>query len=176
MFLKKTPNKSGRINLAIVDGYYDKATKKTKHKVIESLGYLDELEKQYDDPIDYFTKRAKKLTEEKKARQAPINFTFYDSDRLCVGDNLRKNFGYAALSKIYHELELDKFLNNRQRHTKESYDANTILKMLVYSRILAPASKKSSFDHREMFFEKTNYSLDDVYRCLSFLNVNFHEN
>ena len=170
MFLKKTPNKSGRINLAIVDGYYDKATQKTKHKVIESLGYLDELEKQYDDPIDYFTKRAKKLTEEKKARQAPINFTFYDSDRLCVGDNLRKNFGYAALSKIYHELELDKFLNNRQRHTKESYDANTILKMLVYSRILAPASKKSSFDHREMFFEKTNYSLDDVYRCLSFLN------
>ena len=170
MFLKKTPNKSGRINLAIVDGYYDKATKKTKHKVIESLGYLDELEKQYDDPIDYFTKRAKKLTEEKKARQAPINFTFYDSDRLCVGDNLRKNFGYTALSKIYHELELDKFLNNRQRHTKESYDANTILKMLVYSRILAPASKKSSFDHREMFFEKTNYSIDDVYRCLSFLN------
>ena len=170
MFLKKTPNKSGRINLAIVDGYYDKATKKTKHKVIESLGYLDELEKQYDDPIDYFTKRAKKLTEEKKSRQAPINFTFYDSDRLCVGDNLRKNFGYAALSKIYHELELDKFLNNRQRHTKESYDANTIMKMLVYSRILAPASKKSSFDHREMFFEKTNYSIDDVYRCLSFLN------
>ena len=170
MFLKKTPNKSGRINLAIVDGYYDKATKKTKHKVIESLGYLDELEKQYDDPIDYFTKRAKKLTEEKKARQAPINFTFYDSDRLCVGDNLRKNFGYAALRKINHELELDKFLNNRQRHTKESYDANTILKMLVYSRILAPASKKSSFDHREMFFEKTNYSIDDVYRCLSFLN------
>ena len=170
MFLKKTPNKSGRINLAIVDGYYDKATKKTKHKVIESLGYLDELEKQYDDPIDYFTKRAKKLTEEKNQRQAPINFTFYDSDRLCVGDNLRKNFGYAALSKIYHELELDKFLNNRQRHTKESYDANTIMKMLVYSRILAPASKKASFDNREKFFEKTNYSLDDVYRCLSFLN------
>ena len=170
MFLKKTPSKSGRINLAIVDGYYDKATKKTKHKVIESLGYLDELEKQYDDPIDYFTKRAKQLTEEKKSGQAPIHFTFYDSDRLCIGDNLRKNFGYAALSKIYHELELDNFLNNRQRHSKESYDANTIMKMLVYSRILAPASKKSSFDHREMFFEKTNYSLDDVYRCLSFLN------
>ena len=45
MFLKKTRNSKGRINLAIVDGYYDKATKKTKHKVIEPLGYLDELEK-----------------------------------------------------------------------------------------------------------------------------------
>ena len=31
MFLKKTPSKSGRINLAIVDGYYDKATKKKQN-------------------------------------------------------------------------------------------------------------------------------------------------
>ena len=42
--------------------------------------------------------------------------------------------------------------------------------MLVYSRLLFPASKKSSYDDREHFFEKTDYSLDDVYRCLSFLD------
>lgn len=40
--------------------------------------------------------------------------------------------------------------------------------MLVYSRLLAPVSKKSSYDNREKFFEKSNYSLDDVYRCLKF--------
>ena len=44
------------------------------------------------------------------------------------------------------------------------------MKMLVYSRLLFPASKKSSYDDREHFFEKTDYSLDDVYRCLSFLD------
>lgn len=170
MFLKKTPTSNGRIRLSIVDGFYDKTTKKTKHKVIESLGFLDELEKQYDDPIDYFNKRAAILNKEKQEQKAPINFTFYDSDRLCVGDDFRKNFGYVALSKIYHELGINTFLINRQRHTKEEYDANTIMKMLVYSRLIAPASKKSSFDNREMFFEKTDYSLDDVYRCLSFLN------
>ena len=170
MYLKQTKQKNGRIHLDITDSYYDKEKKKTRQITIENLGFLDELEKQYDDPIAHFQKKVEKLKEEKKARQAPINFTFYDSDRLCVGDNLRKNFGYTALSKVYHELELDKFLNNRQRHTKESYDANTIMKMLVYSRILFPASKKASFNHRDRFFEKTNYSLDDVYRCLSFLN------
>ena len=170
MFLKKTPNSKGRINLAIVDGYYDKATKKTKHKVVESLGYLDELEKQYSDPIAYFTQRVKQLTKEKNEKNTPINFTFYDSDRLCPGDTFRKNFGYAALSKIYHELGINTFLINRQRHSREEYDANTIMKMLVYSRLLTPASKKSSFDNREMFFEKTEYSLDDVYRCLSLLH------
>ena len=44
------------------------------------------------------------------------------------------------------------------------------MKMMVYSRLLFPASKKSSYEGRERFFEKTNYTLDDVYRCLSFLN------
>lgn len=170
MFLKKTPTPTGRIRLSIVDGYYDKNSKKTKHKLIESLGFLDDLEKQYDDPIDYFTKRVALLNKEKQEQNAPINFTFYDSDRLCVGDDFRKNFGYVALSKIYHELGINTFLINRQRHSNEEYDANTIMKMLVYSRLIAPASKKSSFDNREMFFEKTDYSLDDVYRCLSLLN------
>ena len=130
----------------------------------------DELEKIYDDPISHFQKRVEQLKEEKKKHKAPINFTFYDSDRLSPGDDFRKNFGYAALSKIYHELEVDKFLINRQRHTREDYDANTIMKMLVYSRILAPASKKASYEQRERFFEKTDYSLDDVYRCLSFFD------
>ena len=170
MYLKKTPNQNGRIRLSIVDTYYDKAKKCSRQKTIESIGWMDELEKQYDDPIAHFQKRVEQLKAEKAARQAPIHFTFYDSDRLCIGDDLRKNFGYAALSQIYHELGLHTFLTNRQRHSKEQYDANTIMKMLVYSRLLFPASKKSSYDDREHFFEKTDYSLDDVYRCLSFLD------
>ncbi len=167
MYLKKTPNSNGRIRLSIVDNYYDKKKKCSRQKTIESLGFLDELEKEYDDPISYFSKRVELLNQQKKEKQAPINFTFYDSDRLCLGDNLRKNFGYVALSKIYHELEINKFLNNKQRHSKEKYDANTIMKMLVFLRMLYPSSKKASFDNRDILFEKTNYFLDDVYRCLS---------
>ena len=170
MYLKKTPNAQGRIRLSIVDNYYDKQKKCSRQKTIESIGFLDELEKIYEDPISHFQKRVESLNQQKKEKQAPINFTFYDSDRLCIGDNLRKNFGYAAFSKIYHELRLDTFFHNKQRHSKESYDANTIMKMLVYSRLLAPASKKASYDNRDQFFEKTDYSLDDVYRCLTFLN------
>ena len=170
MYLKKTPNSHGRIRLSIVDTYYDKAKKCSRQKTVESIGWLDELQKQYDDPIAHFTKRAAELNEEKQKKQAPIHFTFYDSDRLCIGDDLRKNFGYSALSRIYHELGIHTFLTNRQRHSKEQYDANAIMKMLVYSRLLFPASKRSSYDGRERFFERSDYSLDDVYRCLSFLD------
>ena len=169
MHLKKT-NRNDRIYLSITDSYYDKQKKISRSKTIESLGYLDELKKIYDDPIAHFQKRVEELREEKKLKKAPINFTFYDSDRLSVGDDLRKNFGYAAFSKIYHELGINKFLKSKQRSSKEAYDANTIMKMLVYSRLLYPASKKASYDNRDKFFEKTNYSLDDVYRCLTFFD------
>lgn len=169
MHLKKTKRPNGRIFLSITDSYYDKQKKTSRSKTIESLGYLDDLEKQYPDPIAHFSKRVEELRKEKQNKQAPVNFSFYDSDHLCINDDFRKNFGYTALSKIYHELGIHTFLNHRQRHSKEEYNANTIMKMLVFSRLLAPASKKSSFEHREYFFEKTNYSLDDVYRCLSFL-------
>lgn len=169
MHLKKTKRPNGRIFLSITDSYYDKQKKTSRSKTIESLGYLDDLEKQYPDPIAHFSKRVEELRKEKQNKQAPVNFSFYDSDHLCINDDFRKNFGYTAFSKIYHELGIHTFLNHRQRHSKEEYNANTIMKMLVFSRLLAPASKKSSFEHREYFFEKTNYSLDDVYRCLSFL-------
>lgn len=167
MYLKRTKQKNGRIHLDITDSYYDKQQKKTRQITIENLGFLDELEKLYDDPIAHFAKKVERLKIEKKARLAPINFTFYDSDRLLTSDTgLRKNFGYAALSQIYHELDIHKFLINRQRHSKEEYDANSIMKLLVYSRLLYPSSIKSAFENRERFFEKSNYSLDDVYRCL----------
>ena len=45
MYLKKTPNLNGRIRLSIVDTYYDKAKKCYRQKTVESIGWLDELEK-----------------------------------------------------------------------------------------------------------------------------------
>ncbi|MEX1029009.1 MAG: IS1634 family transposase, partial [Paenibacillaceae bacterium] len=48
--------------------------------------------------------------------------------------------------------------------------SNDIMKLLVFSRLLHPASKKKTFEGRNLYFEKNNYSLDHVYRCLSFFN------
>ena len=61
--------------LSIVDTYYDKDKKCSRQKTIESPGWLDELEKHYDDPIAYFTKRVQLLKAQKNALQAPIDFS-----------------------------------------------------------------------------------------------------
>ena len=170
MYLKKTPQKNGRVFLSIVDGYRDKQKGYPRQVTIEKLGYLDELEKQYDDPIAYFTQRVQMLRKEKAERKAAFSFTIDPEEKISSDTVYRKNFGYMVLSKIYHELEINKFLISRQRSTKLEFNTNDIMKLLVFSRLLRPASKKKTFEGRSRYFEKENYSLDDVYRCLTFLN------
>ena len=50
------------------DTYYNKAKKCSRQKTIESIGWLNELEKQYDDPIAHFQKRVEQLKAEKAGR------------------------------------------------------------------------------------------------------------
>ena len=72
MYLKKTPNIHGRIRLSIVDNYYDKVKKCSRQKTVESVGWLDELEKQYDDPIAHFQKRVEQLKADKSRQYCCI--------------------------------------------------------------------------------------------------------
>ncbi len=102
-------------------------------------------------------------------------YHFSPSEKLKVGTNNRKNYGYSVFSYIYHLLQIDKFLTNRQRSTKIQANTNNIMKLLVYSRLLMPSSKKKAFENKDMFFEKSNFTLDDVYRSLSFFNEKSYE-
>lgn len=170
MYLKRTPQKNGRIYVSIVDTYYDKTKKCSKQVTLEKIGYLDELEKSYDDPIAYFTQKVKKMKESKIARNGQVCINFSHDDEVMLNTKLRKNFGYVVLSKVYHELGIHTFLINRQRHTKEVYDANAIMKMLVYQRLIEPTSKLKNHKNREHYFENCDFSIDDVYRSLTFFS------
>lgn len=172
MHLRKVKKKdTGRVYLSIVESYREKGSKYPKSRTIESLGYLDDLEKQYKDPIAFFNKKIEEMNAQQAEDKSPISFAISKDEELEKGVANRKNFGYAVLSCIYHELRIHTFLINRQRHTKEKYSANAIMKLLLFSRILFPGSKRKDHESRERFFEKFDFSLDDVYRCLTFLEA-----
>ena len=176
MYLRKVKQKkSGRTYLSIVESYRDKETKKPKSRTIQSIGYFDDLIKLHDDPIEYYEQVVQEMNRENSSKDINVLVKYKSSEKLAIGTNNRKNFGYAALSSIYHTLEIDKFLINRQRSTKIEANTNHVMKLLVNSRLLEPGSKKQAYDNRDMFFEKTNYSLDDVYRSLSFFNEKGNE-
>ncbi len=166
MNLKQSPRKNGRVYLSIEKSYRDKVTGKPRAKTVKSLGYLDVLEKEYDDPIAHFKEVARKMTEEEKA-QRKLNLSINMDEKLSPGTDSRKNFGYAAILKIYHELGLDVFFKNKSRHESFKYNTDSIMIMLVVTRLLCPGSKKKAFEEKDRYFERFNFSLADVYRCLS---------
>lgn len=175
MYLKKAPNKkTGRIYLSIVKGYRDPETKKVKQKTVKGLGYLDELEKDFDNPIAHFENVAKQMTEDDSEAERTLTFTFNADEKIDSSSALRKNFGFSVLSYFYHSLNIDKFFINRQRNLNIEYSLNNIFQMLVYSRALFPSSKKQSFENMEYFFADFNFSLDDIYRALDYFN--FYKN
>lgn len=168
MYLRKCTNKkTGRTQLSIVQGYRD-ASGKVRQKTILPVGYLDVLQKQYEDPIVHFEELARQMTEEYNQSNSPIHLDISLSQSLPLGTDNRRNFGYAALSSIYHELEIDSFFQNRQRMTKAQFNYNSIFRSLVFARLIAPASKRASFSYLKHFFERADFSLDDIYRSLPF--------
>jgi len=171
MYLKKSKSKkSGRTHLSIAQNYWDNINKKSKTKTIESLGYLDELLKKFTDPISHFESVVARMNEDQQMDKASNTITIDMGEKIDGNNTARKNFGYAALSKIYHELEIDKFMFNRQRNLDVEYSLNNITKLMVFSRLLAPCSKKKTFESKDFFFENSNFSLVDVYRGLAKLN------
>ena len=52
MYLKQCKYKNGKIFLSIAHGYRVNGVK--KEKTIQKLGYLSDLEKEFDNPIDHF--------------------------------------------------------------------------------------------------------------------------
>ena len=171
MYLKKSKNnKTGRTYLYIADGYHDREKGYTKTITVQSLGYLDVLEKQYEDPIAHFTEVVKQMNEEKKQQNLSVPMQVSLNEKLDINTNNFYNFGYAALSKIYHELEIDKFLISKFKSRDVSeFKINNIIKLLTFSRCLFPDSKKSTYDNRNIFFENTNFSLKEVYNTLTYI-------
>lgn len=170
MYLRKYTDK--RINktyLSIARGYQN-AEGKTRTKIVEYLGCLDDLKKQYEDPIAHFKEIIKQMNDEEKNNNKPLTIEIDKNEKLEIGTDNIKNFGYSALSKIYHELGIDKFLISKFKARNFSeYKINNIMKLIVFGRCLYPDSKKSTYENKDIFFENTDFSLKEIYNALTYI-------
>src|SRR5690554_1949185 len=168
MFLKKDKRPNGRLYLSIVEGYRDPHTKKAKQRKVRSIGFLDDLEKEYDDPITFFTNLAKEMTENAKEKELSLDFSFSPDETINSSNVLRKNLGFSVLSYFYHKLEINKFFVNRQRNLNISYSLNNVFQMLVYSRVLHPSSKMGAYENMDKYFLDYKFHINSVYRALDY--------
>lgn len=160
LFLKTTKYKNGKTYLSIVDGY--RVDGKVKQKVYKKIGYLEDLKKQFDDPISHFRQEVEIL---KKQFISKITTTFdINQDNTFEDDTF--NIGYAYLKTIFKELDINSVLKNKQYSSNIEYSLSKACELLTYSRILDPGSIKYTYEHKNQFFEPFDLSLDDLYRCL----------
>ena len=174
MYLKKQKRDNGDYYLAIMEKYYVPKVG-ARERTYEGLGLLSELKEKYDDPIAYFDKYAKQLTEEKNAEKHQV-VEIDKTEELTVGTNDTRNVGYGVFKTLYKLLDLDKFWNWKTRGKKTKFSTDQIFRLLTFSRALNPGSKKYTLESKEFFFEPFNgFSLDDIYHALDIIAANQDE-
>ena len=171
MFVQTAPkNKQGRVLMYFAEGFRENG--KVRQRKVERIGFIDEFTHLHDDPVAHFKEVAKQKTEEKREGSKPITIEFSPEARLpfdketgaydCV-----KNIGHAAISHIFHTLGIHKFLDDRRKYLKCGYNLTAVMKLLVYERILDPGSKRAAWMGRGKYFDKMDFSLNDIYHSLS---------
>ena len=168
MYIKQSKS-HGRTYLSIVEGY--RINGKVRQRTIKKLGYLEDLKKQFDDPIAHFREVAKQMNKEEIKE-----FTIKNLNTKSIDSSSKpKNLGYVVLREIYKELGLNEFMNEKNKSLKIKYSLNKIFSLLIFSRIMYPSSKKETYEGRDRFFEDfEGFTLKDLYRSLDHFN-NFKE-
>ena len=162
MYLRKSIS-NGKVYLSFVQGYRQDG--KVKQKTIEKLGYLDDLLKDYADPIEHFRKVAKERSPVPEAM-----FSVDVSKRLKDQTDTRRNLGYVVPKRICNLLGINTFFQSKQRHLAIEYNLNKVFSLLIFNRFLFPSSIKKAYDSRKVFFETFDFSPDDVYRSLDYFS------
>lgn len=172
MYLRKSKKPNGRTYLTIVQGYRD-AGGKNRARTVKSLGYVDALEAEFDDPVAHFEEECRRMTAEAARAEAPVTVEFSAARRIDKRSEGRVELGAAVPSAYLHrDLGVWSFFERKRTARGFSYDPCRILELLVWDRIAHPSSKRAAWEARGRFPRKCGFTADDVYRCLTYLDEN----
>ena len=173
--MRVTASKSKNSESFYITKSYTNAEGKSTSTTIKKLGTLAELSERLgtdrDGVMAWAKEQARIETEKyKKETEDTVVTIPFHSNRL-MDYNRKKLFtgGYLFLQSVYYGLKMDSICRKIRYRYKFKYDLNAILSDLIYTRVLEPSSKTSSFKAAQQFLEAPTYELHDVYRALSVL-------
>ena len=160
MFIKLTTSKKSKYTkVYLVEGYRDE-NGKSKQRTIKKYGNLEELELKDPNILDKLKTEARNM----KKNEVVVTHNLLKSNSKQGKD---KNYGYFFLDSIYKKLAITEFIESYNFETKFKYDLDKILRLLIFSRILNPMSKKATVENQDAYFEEFNVDLKSVYKSLS---------
>lgn len=157
------------ISLYVIKSTYENGVHSSK--IVEKLGTYDELKRKLDDqdPIEWAKKYIEKLNRDEKEDNRDVIVKYSQSKLIQKGKQHSFNGGYLFLQQIYYELGLDKLSTSICRKYKFTFNLDSILSRLLYSRIIYPSSKLATFELSKRFIEQPDFELQHIYRALTIL-------
>ena len=152
--------------------FIDKNGKSTS-KIFRRLGTLKELSAKLgtdrDGVLVWAKEQARIATLEYNRENEIVSIPFSPTQIIKMNSQRSFNCGYLFLQSLYSDLHFNNICRNiKNRHNYE-FNLNSILSDQIFSRILHPSSKRSSFSFAKTLLEQPTYDLHDVYRALSVL-------
>ena len=167
MRIKVTKSKN-KVHYSIIKDYTTSDGKRTT-KVFENLGNQEQIEERFgfQNTLDKIKEYISSLDE----KPLPL----YKDPNKKIEKNVRRKFnvGYLFLKSIYYSLNLDKMCNEIKDKYQFKFNLNSILECLIYSRILWPSSKLSTYEQSDKFLDKPNFEYQHILRALSYIAKEF---
>ena len=170
--MKLTVSKSKNATLYYVQKSYRTDSGKSSTRTVERLGTIEEVKARFgeENTLDAVKAYIKELTLADKEQRRDVVVKLSQNKMIKQNEQNSYNGGYLFLQKVYYELGLDKICNKIEKRHKNEYGLNSILSMLLYTRILYPGSKLSSLEDAKNFIEQPKVDIHQVYRALSLLS------
>ena len=175
IIMRVTTSKSKNSESFYITQSYTNSQGKSTSKTIRKLGTLAELSKRLhtdrDGVLAWANEQARLETASYKSEKedALVMVPFHSNKLMDYHKQKLFTGGYLFLQSIYYGLKMDSICRKIKSRYKFEYDLNAILSDLIYTRVLVPSSKSSSFRTAKQFLEPPTYRLHDVYRALSVL-------
>lgn len=166
MRLKITKSKNAQ-SLYVIRSTYENG--KHSSKIVEKLATYAELSNIHNDPIAWAKQYIRQLNDKEKEATRKVLLQFSQDKSIPKDFQKSFNIGYLFLQYIYYMLGLHKLTANISSKYKIAYDFDSILSRLIYSRIIFPASKLSTFSESKKFLEQPDFQLQHVYRALDII-------
>lgn len=173
--MRVTTSRSKNSESFYITKSYTNAQGKSTSKTIRKLGTLADLSRRLGTDRNGVMAWAKEearletLKYKSETEDAAVLIPFHPNRPMDYNKKKLFNGGYLFLQSVYYGLKMDSICRKIRSRYKFEYDLNAILSDLVYTRILEPSSKRSSFQAAKQFLEAPTYELHDVYRALSVL-------
>ena len=144
---------------------------RSKTETVRKLGLLSDIQKEYgcSDPHQWVLELANQMTAEEKSRTATVVLDFKPAEETSMDENPLRHGGDLMLIPLYNRLGLPRICKEIAKGSRVKYDLDEILRTLVTSRLLFPASKAKTFDLAKDMVRPPKFEEHDMYRALSLL-------